>query len=241
MTTDGLKALYDHKYRNERWAPLVLRPDAWSTNRLDDTARLLRTEKGGALLELGCGGGQFIAAVGKPFDRIVGIDLSDVRIETARAALREYDPALAERTEFIAGSADDPLRFPDQSFDVVIACAVIEHVVDLFGALDEIRRVCKPGGCLIMTVPNLAYLKHVMGLLFGRIPLTGSPTRDIRYWREHGWDGGHLHYFTRQALSELLSNSGFRPEHWTGDGRWARLRRWSQSLVGNLTVRARRA
>jgi hypothetical protein len=101
-------------------------------------------------------------------------------------------------------------------------------------------RVCKPGGCVVISVPNLAYVMHVGRLLLGRQPLTGIADRDIAVWRELGWDGGHLHYFTKSALHDLLVQAGLTPEQWTGDGRWAKWRRWYQNFVGNLTVRARR-
>jgi hypothetical protein len=61
------------------------------------------------------------------------------------------------------------------------------------------------------------------------------------FLRTHGWDGHHLHYFTKSALDALLRHVGFKPEQWTGDGRLAKLRRWQHRLVGNLTVRARRS
>jgi SAM-dependent methyltransferase len=158
----------------------------------------------------------------------------------ATEVLSQRYPHLASRVRFMTATADQPMPFADREFDVVVACAVVEHVVDLFTTMDEIARVCKPGGCTVITVPNLAYIKHTVGLLFGQIPLTGSPTRDIAYWREHGWDGGHFHYFTKRALYDLLVHVGFQPEAWTGDGKWAKVRRWGTNLVGNLTVRARR-
>jgi hypothetical protein len=91
-----------------------------------------------------------------------------------------------------------------------------------------------------MTVPNICYIRHVYDLIRGRVPLTGSPSRSIAYWREHGWDGGHFHYFSKQTVAELLQSIGFNAENWTGDGKWAKLRRWYINLVGNLTVRARK-
>ncbi|MHC4504116.1 MAG: methyltransferase domain-containing protein, partial [Planctomycetota bacterium] len=118
--------------------------------------------------------------------------------------------------------------------------AVLEHLVDPIAAVDEMSRACRPGGCIVVTVPNVCYVKHIWSLLRGRVPLTGSPRRDIGYWREHGWDGGHLHYFSKKTLDALLRHVGFIPERWTGCGYLSRLRRWYSNFVGNLTVRARK-
>jgi SAM-dependent methyltransferase len=50
------------------------------------------------------------------------------------------------------------LEFPDQRFDLVLATDVIEHVDDDVGALQELRRVLKPGGYLLLTVPAFRFL-----------------------------------------------------------------------------------
>lgn len=234
-----LKTLYNRKYSGESWQLYVPRPDAITTTRYDDVTRLLRGESG-RILEVGCGAGQFLLALADQFDELDGFDLASVRVELAQGVLAERYPDLVPRVHFKAASLDQTIPYEDKTFDVVLACAVIEHVVDIFGAVDEVARVTKPGGCAVIVVPNICYVKHVFGMLVGRVPLTGSPVRSAEYWREHGWDGGHLHYFSKQILADLLRNSGFEPEAWTGDGKWAKLRRWNQNFVGNLTVRARR-
>lgn len=230
-----------HERALEEWRPRVLRPDALTTHRYDDIARLLRDEpRRESLLEIGCGAGQMLFALAENYQHLAGLDLSDVAIDVARQVQRERYPQLAEKMEFRVGSADDPLPWPDRSFDAVIACAVIEHTVDVFGVLDEIARVTRAGGAVFITVPNVCYIKHTIGMAFGYVPRTGSHSRDMKFWREHGWDGGHLHYFSKQALGALLRETGFEPEAWTSDGRFAKVRRWCTNLAGNLTVRARR-
>jgi SAM-dependent methyltransferase len=243
LSADTLRQTYNVLYEEDRGVlePLTLRPDAWTTNRYDDAARLLRTEKpGGRMLDIGCSTGRLCVALADRFDELVGIDLADRVVEAGRRLIRERFPRLEPKIRLITASADDPLPFPDRHFDVVIASAVIEHLLSPFAIMDEIARVTRPGGCVIVTVPNLQYVKHVLDLVRGRLPLTGTDRRDIEHFRRHGWDGHHFHYFTRSSLAALLRHAGFEPEAWTGDGRWARLRRWFQPLVGNLTVRARR-
>lgn len=114
-----------------------------------------------------------------------------------------------------------------------------EHVVDVFETMDQLARLCRPGGCAIIGVPNLAYVKHVGGLMVGKVPLTGAIRYDMDHWREHAWDGGHLHNFTLSALRELFDHVGFDIEERVGSGKWARLREKWAPLVGSLIVRAR--
>lgn len=237
-----LQQMYDFKYSQEQWRPLALCPHALSTNRYDDIARLLRHEAaGGKCLDVGCGSGRLLLALADHFDEATGIDLSRGRIARAEQALNDHYPELIGKVRFLHGDGEETLPFSDGEFDVVIMCAILEHVVDVFGLMDEAARVCRRGGCLLMTVPNICYLRHVKDLLIGRLPMTGAPNRDVQAWRHHGWDGAHLHYFSKASLADLLRHVGFEPEKWTGDGRYAKWRRWCTNLVGSLTVRARRA
>lgn len=241
MTRNYKSEAYDRKYCELGFEPLVLRPNAFSTTRYDDVARMLPSgTQNATMLDVGCGDGGLLFALAERFQRAVGFDLSNVRIETARRALAERYPHLGDRVELHVGDADTPFPFVDESFDVVIACAVLEHVVHVFSVMDEIRRVCKPGGYALITVPNMSFLVHVMDLLLGRVPKSGSPTRDMAYWRKHGWDGGHLHVFTQQGLRNLMVHMGFEPEAWSGCAKWAKLRRWWLHLTGHITVLAKR-
>jgi ubiquinone/menaquinone biosynthesis C-methylase UbiE len=227
------------KYRDETWSPLVVRPNALSTTRHDDIARLIRNERG-CLLEIGSGAGQLLIALADQFDHLVGLDISDLRIALAEEVLAKRYPQYQSKICFQQHDVNQKLPFEDACFDVVIACVVIEVVPDVFGLFDELARVCKPGGCLLASVANVCYLKHVFAMLCGRIPVTWSPTRDMAQWRERGWDDGALRYFSKSALSDLLQHTGFKPEAWSGAGSLARLRRWYINSCGALTVRARR-
>lgn len=62
------------------------------------------------------------------------------------------------------------LPFEDQFFDIVVANQVIEHTKDIFWIFSEISRVIKPGGCVIIGVPNLASLHCRVQLLIGEQP-----------------------------------------------------------------------
>jgi ubiquinone/menaquinone biosynthesis C-methylase UbiE len=236
------QALYNFKYRDEVWSPVTLRPDARSTTRNDDVARLLRDERG-RLLDLGCGAGQMVIALAEAqpaLTELVGVDIADARVALANRVLTERYPHLTTRVRFACAPADRVLPFEDRSFDVVVATVVLEFVEDVFTAVDEMARVCRPGGCTVVTVANVCYVKHVASLLLGRVPRTSSPTREISYWRQHGWDGGCKRYFSKQTLSQLLQSAGFEPERWTGAGSLAKMRRWCANLCGSITVRARR-
>src|SRR3546814_8619033 len=84
--------------------------------------------------------------------------ISDWSSDVCSSDLRRFQPLYlnisAEKRPDVA--ADGALLpFPDQSFEAVICSEVLEHVPDPRLVLDEIARVLKPGGCLLLTVPFL--------------------------------------------------------------------------------------
>ncbi len=95
-------------------------------------------------------------------------------------------------------------RFPyaDASFDVVLFCEIIEHLLaDPVHALLEIRRVLKPGGSLVLTTPNVARLENAQKILAGENiydPYSG-----------YGPYGRHNREYTQLDLSRLLIANGF--------------------------------
>lgn len=96
------------------------------------------------------------------------------------------------------------LPFPDDYFDVVLFCEVLEH---LFAPpteiLGQIRRTIHPNGKLIITVPNIAWLMKRVRLMFGHSPLENPDTQMRK--RYHG----HIHEYTLKELTSLLVNCRF--------------------------------
>lgn len=104
-----------------------------------------------------------------------------------------------------------PLPFDDDSFDVVLFCEVIEHLLtDPVAALIEFKRVLRPGGTLVVTTPNVSRLENVARLVAGANlydPYSG-----------HGPYGRHNREYTRHELHRLLTFAGFDvAEHFTAD------------------------
>jgi len=98
------------------------------------------------LLDCGCGPGSItvdLAQAVAPGDTI-GIDLREDALAQARARARERRIA---NVAFQAASVYH-LPFPDGSFDAAFACAVLQHLAAPLVALQEIRRVLKPGGVI---------------------------------------------------------------------------------------------
>jgi ubiquinone/menaquinone biosynthesis C-methylase UbiE len=114
-------------------------------------ARRLPDLSGQSVLEVGCGRGDFsIWLAGKyPDSLVTGVDFSETAIATAHKRARDG----ASKAQFKVEDAE-ALSFADQSFDYVVSCECMEHVLRPDLMAREIHRVLRPGGQFILTTEN---------------------------------------------------------------------------------------
>ncbi|ELZ14966.1 methyltransferase type 11 [Haloterrigena salina JCM 13891] len=147
------------------------------------------------VLDVGCGEGRHVhAAALENVREVVGVDIGR---ESLTAAREDYAKYIADETDVpVTFAAGDALRLPfeDGSFDVVCCTEVLEHIPDYEAALDELRRVCAPGGTLAVSVPR------------------EGPERVCWALSEeyHQVEGGHVRIFDRDELRAAIERRGFR-------------------------------
>ena len=143
--------------RSDPSAIVAIGPDAyraWRSSRLGAiteklehavTAELLGNPKGKRALDIGCGDGGLASFLAERGASVVGIDPDPrmLQVAAARAAAKRLP------IEFVEGRAE-ALPFPDDSFDLVTAIAVLCFVRDGRTALREMHRVLRPHGRLVL-------------------------------------------------------------------------------------------
>jgi 2-polyprenyl-3-methyl-5-hydroxy-6-metoxy-1,4-benzoquinol methylase len=107
---------------------------------------------------------------------------------------------------------------------------VLEHLVDPWRVLREQRRLLADDGIAIVSIPNVAFWRVVLGLLRGRWEYTAHGTLDST----------HLRFFTRRGIEQLVTQAGYRVERVvtpiTPGGRSWWLNRLSAGRVEHLLV-----
>ncbi|MEI8349182.1 MAG: class I SAM-dependent methyltransferase [Candidatus Omnitrophota bacterium] len=101
----------------------------------------------------------------------------------------------------IKKNIEEGMPWEQDSFDCVIAAEIIEHLYDTDRFLNDIKRVLKKDGILVMSIPNVACFTNRLKLLLGSYP------RYCEY--QAGEGGGHIRVYTLKAIKDQLVQRGF--------------------------------
>jgi SAM-dependent methyltransferase len=168
----------------------------------------------GKALDVGCGDGLFLAEL----DRRAGLSTRGWELHGV-----DYSRSIIEQGEHRGyalrqGNVEEGLPYDDETFDIVTAGEVIEHVYDPDRLAAEARRVLRPGGRLLVTTPNLQAWYNRALFAVGVQPLfyetstksTMIGAGPLKRLKRGSIPVGHLRVFNRRALLDLLESEGFR-------------------------------
>jgi methionine biosynthesis protein MetW len=155
--------------------------------------------RGKTVLDIGCHDGSISVLVTANGNKVSGLDVSTDAVTLARR----------KGLDAKAWDIEKGLPYEDGSFDIVLMGEVLEHIFDVNSVLEEVKRVLDKEGALVVSTPNLASLGRRVMLLLGKNPFIESSMS--------GNAAGHVRYFVRDSLVELLENQGFRIETLTSD------------------------
>jgi SAM-dependent methyltransferase len=154
----------------------------------------LRPDRG-TLLEIGCAHGWFLRAATRDGWVASGIE-PDARIASL---------AVQSGSAVRAGMFPTALR-PAEQFDVIAFNDVFEHLPDVSGAMRACAAALRPGGLLMINLPDARGAFYRMAWLFARL---GYRAPLERLWQKD-FPSPHLSYFTAPLLRRLAATHGFR-------------------------------
>jgi 2-polyprenyl-3-methyl-5-hydroxy-6-metoxy-1,4-benzoquinol methylase len=157
-------------------------------------ATLVARGAGERVCELGCGNGYLASLLTSAGFRVIGVDSSESGVAIARKfyghcegfLCRPIEPGLAA----VLGRGQ---------FDAVVSSEVIEHLYRPRDLLEVAFSILRPGGLLLLTTPYHGYMKNLAIVISGKFDAHFNPL----------WDGGHIKFFSRATLRELVSGTGF--------------------------------
>jgi ubiquinone/menaquinone biosynthesis C-methylase UbiE len=120
--------------------------------------KLANVRDSDCVIDVGCGEG-YITSLLPRASRIVGLDISRVALDNAKKSLQDRG-----EVEFVLGDAQG-LDFEDASFDVALCSELLEHVPDPRAVTKELRRILKPSGTLVVSIPDESRIKRIMRII----------------------------------------------------------------------------
>jgi len=138
------------------------------------------------VLEIGCGNGRFASLLFERVDWGIDFNSREIALCAGRNSLYSHLTSMDARS----------LKFADGVFATVFANCVIEHIPDLARVLAECRRVLRPGGALVATVPLIEMNRHLL-------------LSSAWYARLRAQQLQHRHLLTEDAWVAALSQAGF--------------------------------
>lgn len=200
-----IERYYDRSHGIVRWLEKL---------RLRALLGLAAAKPGDLVLEVGCGAGHVLGQF-RNVNRY-GIDLSEGMLARIRRRL-------GGTVELTRGSAMD-LPFASGSFDVVLCTEVLEHVPDPAVVIAELSRVTKPGGRVVVSIPNEINIDRAKRLL-RKTPILRTLLRTLAA-EGNEW---HLHEFDLPMLRRMAEGSATIRRLVGIPGRWLPLR-WVAEL-----------
>jgi 2-polyprenyl-3-methyl-5-hydroxy-6-metoxy-1,4-benzoquinol methylase len=162
-----------------------------------------RLEAGTRVLDVGCGNGWMSAVFAQHGCSVVGIDPSEQGVSQARKAHPSIRFEVCEASEHLLDILGEP------PFDLVVSTEVVEHLYAPIPYAVGIFHALRPGGRFICTTPYHGYVKNLSLALAGKHDFHTHPLRQ----------GGHIKFWSRATLTELLEHAGFVNLDFEGAGR----------------------
>lgn len=192
----------DNTVQNYGWSnPTQPQSGEYITPKVID---ILRGLNAGRVLDLGAGNGAMCGVL-----KQAGFEVTGVEYDKAGCTLaRQSHPSISF---YNLGVQDDPTEITRSQapFDAVVSTEVVEHLFSPH-LLPQFAHPClKPGGHLVISTPYHGYLKNLVLAVLGK-------------WDSHHgplWHGGHIKFWSRSTLTDLLERNGFKVEAFHGVGR----------------------
>lgn len=188
--------------------PATRKPDYFSLHRRRYVAILqaLVVPSGGRVLEIGCNPGQFTEILVQAGYRVSGLDLQPDDRQDLWKQLG---------VEVLRGNLEDEaLSHGEDSFDAVVFSEVMEHLPGSpLPALEEIRRVLRPGGLLVLSTPNARSFRErsLLGLRLLLWRSLEAPAEFRHRMQLRGEETYTVHHrvYTAEEVRWLLERAGF--------------------------------
>ncbi len=179
-----------HKFNPVRLA--YIRDEA--CRRFGRDPRSARSLEGLSILDVGCGGGVLSEPLARLGATVTGLDPAPTNISVARLHAERAGVAVDFRNETV-----EAVVARAETFDIVLAMEVVEHVADVQAFVSACVRAVKPGGCLVMATLNRTLRSFALAIVGAEYVLGWLPKGT------HEWEK----FLTPDELTSAIETAGF--------------------------------
>ena len=157
--------------------------------RLDLIEMMDLQREGLRVLEIGCACGATLREIGhrNPTANLYGVELNEKAAEVAAP----FATILSMDVERL-----DPAEIKER-FDYIVMGDVVEHLLDPWAAIQNMRELLVPGGAIVASIPNVAHISNLYNVLGGRWTYEDMGLLDRTHFR----------FFTRQEIIKLFEGA----------------------------------
>ena len=179
----------------------------------------IHDDKAREVFDIGCGSGILAERLKSlnPDISISGCDISESAIKRRKTLFKR---------SYVFDIDKNALPEYDESYDVVTALDVIEHLYSPEHCLKEMVRICRKGGSIIISVPNFGYARYRWHALLGKVPPI------INYL----WDPRHIRVFSLNDIEIMYSRLSLKKGRFAAPGKFEFLSKIFPTFGGRTLI-----
>jgi 2-polyprenyl-3-methyl-5-hydroxy-6-metoxy-1,4-benzoquinol methylase len=167
------------------------KPTGYYDNHRDEMLKYLPNHAK-KILDVGCGTGAFASSLQKSDREVWGIEMMKTEAKTASKTMyKVFNSSCEESIEHL----------PDHYFDAIYFNDVLEHLVDPYKVLKDIKVKLKKDGVVISSIPNVRYHNTFLKVLINK---------DWKYEKFGVMDITHLRFFTKKSIKRMYEEAGYK-------------------------------
>jgi len=196
---DLQETLYSSKNPTRRWLHCTRRD--WIFDALKRQAK--KQKETMSALEIGPGSGIYLPVLANLYQKVYVADIEEAYLNKARILQKDL-PNLLLHVDDITNS-----QLPEKHFDLILSTEVVEHISNSSAAIEQMHKLLKPGGILILSTPQ-RYSPLELAAKIAFMPGIIQIVRMI--YREPILESGHINLMTERQVTSQITKAGFTIE-----------------------------
>ncbi len=223
-----VKKLYNNIVIKKDSSFLKFNLNSWPKTRYEAAVKFINIKPTSKVLDVGFGNGDLLNFIFQKTKYTYGVEVS-------KKKLMYVNNLLPLKANLSLQDISNKTNFKNDFFNIIFLTDVFEHIIDRYSVMNELKRILKKDGIIVIITPNIAKLKSRIRLLFGIYPFTSEDR--VSEKKKFIYDGGHIQWYTFKTISSLAKQFDLNIEKRFGYGLFGQLHNIYPSLLsGSIAI-----